>query len=151
MAKKFKYRFAPMLKVKEHREKERQKELAEAINRVGDQKARLQEIDGNRVGTMERQRDRLVGSISVAEALICSRYLMRLKRDRIAGSELLHGLERQAEGRRRALVEAARERKIYDMLKDKQQLRHRQQIEKDEQKVLDEVATVSFRRKKNER
>jgi flagellar export protein FliJ len=87
----------------------------------------------------------------VAEALVCSRYLMRLKRDRIAGSELLRGLERQSESRRLALVEAARERKIYDMLKDKQQLRHRQQIEKDEQKALDEVATVSFRRKSKER
>jgi flagellar FliJ protein len=147
MAKKFKYRFAPMLKVKEHREKERQKELADALVRVHEQRTRLRQIDGVRLDTMERQRDRLVGAISVAEALVCSRYLMRLKRDRIAGSELLRGLERQSESRRLALVEAARERKIYDMLKDKQQLRHRQQIEKDEQKALDEVATVSFRRK----
>jgi flagellar protein FliJ len=147
MAKKFKYRFAPMLKVKEHREKERQRELAEAIGRVVEQKARLKHLDTARSRTVERQRDRLVGTISVAEALVCSRYLVRLKRDRMAGGELLRGLERQTEHKRLALVEAARERKIYDMLRDKQQLRHRQQIEKDEQKALDEVATVGFRRK----
>jgi len=151
MAKKFKYRFEPMLKVKEHREKERQRELAEALGKVQDQKAALMKMDTRRLTTMEQHRSKLVGRVSMAEALVCSRYLLRLKRERVAGSELLRGMEREAEKRRQKLVEAARERKVYELLKDKQQTRHRLDIEKDEQKDLNEVATNNFRRQTKKR
>ncbi len=136
-----------MLKVREHKEKERQKELAEAQGQVVEQKGKLTELDEHRVSTFDHQRKRLVGTISVAETLVCSRYLVRLKRDRIAGSELLRGLEREVENRRQKLVEAAKERKIYELLKEKQKTRHRKAIDKAEQKDLDEVSINVFLRK----
>ncbi len=151
MAKKFRFRFEPMLKVKEHREKERQRELAETLTKVQDQKASLMKMDTKRLNTMEHHRSKLVGRVSMAEALVCSRYLLRLKRERMASSELLRGMEREAESRRQKLVEAARERKVYDLLKEKQQMRHRQGLDKDEQKALDEVATNNFRRQTKKR
>jgi flagellar FliJ protein len=151
MAKKFKFRFEPMLKVKEHREKERQRELAETLAKVHDQKAALRKLDTKRLDTMDHHRSKLVGRVSMAEALVCSRYLLRLKRERMAGNELLRGMEREAESRRQKLVEAARERKVYDLLKEKQATRHRHGLEKDEQKALDEVATNNFRRKTKKR
>jgi flagellar export protein FliJ len=72
---------------------------------------------------------------------------MKLKRQRMAGVELLHALEKEAEQKRQKLVEASKDRKIFELLKEKQQLRHRQDIEKQDQKELDEVAVGSFRRK----
>jgi len=105
-------------------------------------------MDTERLATMERQREQLVGRISMAEALVYSRYLLRLKRERVAGVELLQGMEREAEKRRHDLVEAAREREVYELLKEKQQTRHRKGIEKDDQKELDEVATNNYRRNK---
>ena len=146
--KKFKYRLEPLLKIRQHREKERQKEHAAAAQEVVKQKQELESLDFHRAETFDLQRQRLVGTMSVAEALICSRYLVKLKRQRMAGTGLLHGLEREAEKKRRKLVEAARERKMYELLKEKQKLRHRQEIEKFDQKQLDEVAVVAFRRKK---
>ncbi len=148
MAKKFKYRFEPMLKVREHKEKERQKELAEAQGQVVEQKGKLTELDKHRVSTFDHQRKKLIGNISVAETLVCSRYLVRLKRDRIAGTEFLRGLEREVEKRRQKLVEAAKERKMYELLKEKQKTRHRKEIEKVEQKDLDEISTNTFLRQR---
>jgi len=52
------------------------------------------------------------------------------------------------EKKRQKLVEAARDRKMYELLKEKQQFRHRQDAEKRDQKELDEVAVTSFRRHK---
>lgn len=147
-AKKFKYRLEPLLKVRKHREKERQKEHAAAQARAHEQRECITTIDDKRRNTIGHQRNKLAGSLSVAETLVCSRYLTKLKRDRVAGTELLYGLEKEAQERRRKLVDAARERKIYEMLKEKQQLLHKEGIEKQEQKELGEIATVNFRRKK---
>ena len=147
-AKKFKFRLEPLLKIRQHREKERQREHSVAVQEVAKQKQQLQDIDHERLGTLEHQRQRLTGRLSIAEALVCSRYLVKLKRQRMAGTGLLHGMEREAEKKRQKLVEAARERKIYELLKEKQQLRHRQGLEKQDQKQLDEVAVMAFRRHK---
>ncbi|MEW5796541.1 MAG: flagellar export protein FliJ [Candidatus Zixiibacteriota bacterium] len=148
-AKRFKFRLEPLLKIRQHREKERQKDHAAAVHEVVRQKDLLLGIDHERVDTLDYQRRRLSGRISVAEALVCSRYLVKLKRQRMAGTNLLHGLETEAERKRQKLVEAARDRKMYELLKDKQQLRHRRELEKQEQKQLDEVAVTAFRRHKS--
>ena len=146
--KKYKFRLDPLLKIREHREKERQKEHAAAVDKVLAQKDKLAQVDQSKLKTLDCQRERLSSHISVAEALIYSRYLMKLKRDRVNGGELLRGLEKEAERRRVRLVQAARERKIFELLKEKQMARHRAEIEKADQKELDEVATVAFVRKK---
>ena len=147
-AKKFRFRLEPLLKIRQYREKERQKEHAGAVQEVLKQKQELVTLDNQRLDTLDHQRQKLVGRLSVAEALVCSRYLVKLKRQRMNGNGLLHGLEREAENKRQKLVIAARDRKMYELLKDKQQLRHRQELEKQEQKQLDEVAVTAFRRQK---
>jgi len=146
--KKFKFRLEPLLNIRKHREKERQKEHAEAQARVHRQQSSLQQMDGHRLSTLDAQRERLTGTISVAETLVCSRYLVRLKRDRMAGTELLHGLRKEEDDRRVNLVEAAKQRKIYELLREKQEKRHLEEIRKADQKELDEVAAVSDRRNK---
>jgi len=146
--KKFKFRLEPLLNIRKHREKERQKEHAEAQARVHHQQSSLQQMDGHRLSTLDAQRERLTGTISVAETLVCSRYLVRLKRDRMAGTELLHGLRKEEDDRRVNLVEAAKQRKIYELLREKQEKRHLEEIRKADQKELDEVAAVSDRRNK---
>ncbi|MBU0984857.1 MAG: flagellar export protein FliJ [candidate division Zixibacteria bacterium] len=146
--KKFKYRLEPLLKVRKHREKERQKEHAAAMKKVQDQQDQLHRIDDSKMATIDSHRQRLMGKITVAEALVCSRYLTRLKRDRLAGYEILQGLKRKAETRREELVEAARERKIYELLREKQERRHLKEIEDFEQKETNEVAISAYRQKK---
>ena len=145
-AKKFKFRLDPLLNLRKHREKERQKEHAVVVDEVQKQKQLNGNLDTARVDTLDYQRSRLDGRLSVPEALICSRYIMKLKRQRMAGNELLYALQKDAEKKRAKLVEAARDRKIFEKLKEKQQLRHNFEIEKQEQKELDEVAAVSFQR-----
>ena len=149
MPKRFKFRFEPMLKVKKHKEQEKQKVLAQITKEVMGQQDRLTGLDNQRESTLDYQRKKIAGTISLAETLLASRYLLRLKREKLAGEELLQGLKRVEEERRQDLLKAARERKIYEMLKEKQQLKHRKEMDKLEQKELDEVATNTFRRKKN--
>jgi len=148
-AKKFKFRLAPLLKIREHREKERQREHATAVDQVLAQKDKLLQVDQAKLRTLDEQREHLGGKISVAEALIFSRYLMKLKRDRLTGNEILRGLEKEAERRRARLVEAARERKVFELLKEKQMARYKAALEKADQKELDEIASITFVRNKS--
>ncbi|MCX6835426.1 MAG: flagellar export protein FliJ [candidate division Zixibacteria bacterium] len=147
-AKRFKFRLEPLLKLRQHREKERQKEHAASVHEASMQKEQLQSLDHQRLSTLDQQRGRLVGSLSVTQALVASRYLMQLKRQRLAGTSLLNALEREVEKKRLKLVEAARDRKTYEHLKEKQQSRHRHEAEKRDQKELDEIAVTSYRRHK---
>jgi len=147
-SKKFKFRLEPLLNIRKYKEKERQKELAEAQSRVLKQVTSIKSMDDHRLNTMDTQRQRLTGSISLAEALVCSRYLVKLKRDRMTGVELLHGLRKEEDVRRSRLIEAAKERKIFEMLREKRERRHLEEIDKADQKELDEVAAVGDRRNK---
>ena len=148
--KKFSYRLEPLLKVKAHREKERQRDLAEALQRVYAQKAQLGEIDTHREQTVAHQRQSMTGNLSLAELLVCSRYLTRLKKNAVAGQELLRGYERAADEKREKLVEATKEKKIHEKLKEKQQEQFSRTIEELEKKENDEIAGNCYRRRKAE-
>ncbi len=146
--KKFKFRLEPLLRVKAHLEKERQKEHAVALQRVHAQQEHLYRLDVTRVGVMERQRQTQSAPVSAAHMLLFSRYYLKLKRDMITGAELLRGLEGEAEKRRKLLVEASRERKMYDKLKERQQVKFNLSVELITNKQNDEIAANSYRIRK---
>lgn len=144
--KKFKYRLKALLKVKEQIEKDRQKEHALAIQKVIDQNNELSRISDVKDVTTDNQRKRLTGKLSVAELLVFGRYLMKLKRETMAGKELLTALQRGEQGKREILQEASRQRKIQEKLKEKQQAKFNREVELLETKENDEIAITNFRR-----
>lgn len=142
--KKYRYRLEPVLKIKVHKEKLRQKEHALALQQVMSQQARLVEIETEKLKTLDQERNLLTGPLKPQLLMSATRYLVKLKRDAILGRELLHGLEDEAEKRRLRLVEAARERKTYEKHKEKLQKRFVQTLEQKEAKQLDELAIIRF-------
>ena len=146
-SKKFKFRLEPLLKVREHRERECQKELAVSLTKVAHQKTAVTGLDSQREATVESQRNYLLGKIIPTQALVYSRYLLRLKKDRLVGAEILRSLERKAEQKRLILLEATKQRKTFEMLKEKQAERHYRSLETEEQKQLDEIATMAYARR----
>jgi flagellar protein FliJ len=142
--KKFRYRLEPVLKIKEHREKQRQKEHAAVLQQVMNQQARLEQIENEKQQTFEQERVHLTGSIKPQLLMSASRYLVKLKRDTLMGRELLRSLETEAERRRQRLVEAAREKKTYEKHKDKLGQRFAESLEEKEAKLLDEMAIIRY-------
>jgi flagellar FliJ protein len=147
--KKFKFRLAPLLKVKSHIEKQRQKEHAASVNLVLQQRRYLESIHGECQSTVESQRSILSTPFSAARLLACSRYFLKLRKDTMTGSELLRGLEREAEKRRQALVAASRERQVYEKLEENQRTRYFKEMERSEQKETDEIAITAQRQNKS--
>ena len=147
--KKFKYRLQALLKVKEHIEKERQKDHAVALQKVYHQTDELDRIDNSRMESQSAQRSQMTQNISVAEMLVYSRYLARLKREQLAGNELLHLLEGEAEEKRTELVIASKDRRVLEKLKEKQSAKHHAEIDQALTKENDEIALVCHRRKES--
>lgn len=145
--KKFKYRLESLLGIKKHIEKEKQKAHAYAMNQVQEQLDALDSIDLTRANTLIDQRSVMSGRISLARALVYSRYIMKLKKDRLTGDGLLSAYEEAAEKKRIELVEASRERQTYDKLKDKLKERYLKEMVHEERKQSDEIATICFVRK----
>lgn len=146
--KKYNFRLTPLLKLREHRERERQREHSEAVSKVLAHREVLKRNEQKKGEITEAGRGRLVGNVSVAEALVYSRFLLKLKRDALSEREILKGCEIEAEKKRRKLVEASRERKVYELLKEKQEARHYAEMERQEQIQSDEIASTAFVRKK---
>jgi flagellar FliJ protein len=148
--KKFKYRLEALLKVKEHVEKERQKEHAQAVQGVQNQKDALARLDQTKLDTLNKQRDVMQGTMSVAEMLVYGRYLQKLKREKIGGEEVLTAFEKMEKKRREKLLEAARERQIQEKLKEKQFEKHYDAILDAEIKETDEIASNNYRLKSSD-
>ncbi len=146
--KNFRYRLEALLKVREHIERERQKQLAISTQKVLDQSKELTQIDQHRLATMDDQRARSLRPFSVAEMLVVSRYLQKLKRETLVGQEMLKVLRKDEEAKRKQLLEAARERKKYEKLKERQRDRFMKEFEKAAAKESDEIAITTFRYKR---
>ncbi|MDH3892622.1 MAG: flagellar export protein FliJ [candidate division Zixibacteria bacterium] len=145
--KKFKYRLQALLRVKEHIEKERQKVHAVAVQKVHQQTDELDRIHDSRQENLSSQRRQMTQHVSVAEMLVYSRYLTRLKREQLAGTELLNVLKGEAEEKRVELVAAAKDRRVLEKLKEKQSTKHHAEIDQAMTKENDEIALICHRRK----
>jgi flagellar FliJ protein len=146
--KKFKYRLQALLKAREHIEKERQKQHAAALHQVYNQQQTLSRIAQDKQDTLSGQRRVMTGSVSVAELLVYTRHILKLKREILAGRELLNVLQKDEGEKRRFLLEASKERKIYEKLKERQQEQFNYAVEQHATKENDEAALNSFRLKK---
>lgn len=149
--KKFRFRLESLKKIKEHKEKERQKEHATAVQQVLIQQDKLREIETTRLHAMASQRTahEAPGHLSASALLSYSRYYLKLKREKITGTEMLRALEGEAEIRRQKLVEAARERKTYEKLKERQLEKFLKSTEQVLSKENDEIAANTARRPKS--
>ncbi len=143
--KRFRFRLDSLLRIKEHHEREKQKELATATAKVLSQQHELERIKSETGQTLDRQRDCLGASLSVPQLSLFSRFLVRLKKDHVATQEILNGLKRAQDKRREALLEATKERKMYQKLKEKAFDTYRKEIAHDEMKEMDEAGMNSFR------
>jgi len=145
--KKFKYRLEDLLKAKEYIEKEKQKQHAAALQQVYNQQQDLNQIDQDKQTTLSRQRQGMTGSMSIAEMLVYSRYILKLKRDILAGGELLKVLNKAEQEKRQSLVKASKERKVYEKLKERRREQYENDVRVQITKENDEIAINSYRQK----
>jgi flagellar FliJ protein len=142
--KKFKFRLERMLQIKEHLEKERQKEMGLATQKVLNQENYLHRLNQDRQNTQQTLRPFLTGPLHTSQLLNYSRYFIKIKKNELTGREVLKVYCREQEKKRLELLEATKQKKIYEKLKERKRERHLKENELLSQKEQDELATRMF-------
>ncbi|SYZ73592.1 putative Flagellar export protein FliJ [Candidatus Zixiibacteriota bacterium] len=149
--KKFRFRLERVLQIKAHHERDKQKFLALASHRVMQQEQLLDNLIFSRTETQERQRNFLEGKIEPQVLSGYSRYYMILNKNELAGKEVLKAYLADREKKRLELVEATKQKKIYEKLRERKRAAHLKNAELTMQKEQDELASNLFNYKKGSR
>lgn len=145
--KKFKFKFEKILSYRRHQEKEKQRALAEILNAKKKQEDEIGDIRTQRGDWQDREKKDLVGKIHPHRLGGYSRYFLKLKKMEMTGFETLKLIDKDADNKRESLIDAARNRKIYEKLKERHQEKYNRNVDLLGQKENDEIGLKLFFRK----
>jgi flagellar protein FliJ len=138
--KKFKFRLQTLLNIREAREREIQYELAKIIS--------LQNLEREKQAELRRRIEEQKsifgaklkkGAFSSGEAVLFERFVDVALRAIDSAEERIVGMEPQIREVRNRLIEASRERKVVEKLRDRKQAEHAYEVNKELAKENDET------------
>ena len=145
--KRFSFRFQRLLELKQRKEDQRKAELGEVMaifNRELDQIASLKRSFGSyRRASLALPDQRLDASLLGINAS----YLLRLQREIGEQQEHIDRIESMVEDKRGKLLEATRERRVYEILKERAEEEHKRETMRQERIQLDEIGEQLYVRR----
>jgi len=145
MAKRFTFRFATMLKIRQQREDEHKRIVAERLRQIGqtrDHRSVLQRQIQDEVNAIRDSQNG--GSIDIQQVMRHRHWLSHLHKGVLEADARLRFLEARLAQERVVLAEAVKQRKILEKLKERQWRRHLHEESLREMKEGDELATVRY-------
>jgi len=145
MAKRFVFRFETMLKIRRQREDEHKRIVASRtreINRVRDQMASLDRQIHDELGAIRAGQE--PGTIDMQQVIRHRHWLGRLHKAVLDSQARLRFLEAHLAQERAALVEAAKNRRVLDKLKERRWERYRKEQDRLETRSADDLTTVRY-------
>jgi len=136
--KKFKFRLERIRKYKEQVEEERKRQLAVTQNKLNDEKNKLSLIVATRNRYLAIFGVRTTGRINMRDLILSKRYLDKLSADIVVQTKIAKAAEQEVSKAQKALLEAVKEKKKYDKLKEKQLDGYRKENLLAENKEMDE-------------
>ncbi|HYW79084.1 MAG TPA: flagellar export protein FliJ [Thermoguttaceae bacterium] len=138
---KFKFRLATLLRLREETRDQRRAELAEAYHADDLLQQHIQEAD-DALAELLAQCRKVAGPgvVDIDRLVAAGRYELTLRAQRKEMVEQRERVLAEIERRRQALVEANREVRVLEKLRENQTRRHRDEQNRQEVKRLDEVA-----------
>ncbi len=145
--KKFKFKLQPVLNFRKDIEEQIQIRLAEALDRENRAKMALQEIIDRRNQVAMKLEEFKHKPIGIDDLIIYQAHVENLD-SRITEQQLkIEDLKSEVEEIRQTLLQASRDKKVIEKIKDRQHDRHKKDMLKKEIDFLDEVGTIKAARK----
>ena len=137
---KFVFQFDAVLRHRKTLEEQRQRELAVAQGEMARLQAELREIDAATQGVSTDVRDnRLTGTLDMAYLAAHRRFVLAMQRKALAVAQRMAAQQQVVDAARRALTEAAKQRKIMEKLRERQHERWKSEEAQKQLAELDEV------------
>lgn len=135
----FQYRFQRILEVKEGVESIRRAELAEVMSVIDEEKAQLEFVEGVKRTHMNSDRAKNGLRFNVELLRTGANYSLLLQRKIQEKKEQIRKIEPVLEDKRKNLLEAEKDRRIYQKLKDRDHELYISEQKKEQRKQLDQV------------
>ena len=140
----FEFRLDRYLSVKEQIEDQKEIEYATALMQVEEEKARLAELESSRSQTVEDLRKSVAQRIFPVEIRRYNNSIERLKHLIMVQMERLANAELYAESKRLELVEAMKERKAIEIVKENAYEEHVRQEDRITRRTTDELTSYKY-------
>jgi len=137
--KRFQFRFEKVLSYRRHQEKQKQRDLAAVENMRRLQEQTIAATLAERVRQQQEQSRHMTGAVDPRRLSRYTRYFLALKQRELADRELLGRIEKEADRRRAELIEAAKQRKIYEKLEERHYERYQGEYNSLQQKETDDL------------
>lgn len=89
--------------------------------------------------------------VMAADVTMYFNYINRLVQQESMQEDIIHQMEKQVEMKRQELIEAVKDRKVMESLKERKWEEYYQKVSSTERKLLDEMAIVRFDRRRSDR
>jgi len=140
----FRFSLEPLLKHRVHQEEKRQKELAEARQRLEREEMRKTAIEDAIATTGKDFARKIKAGILLAERIVYSQYLEQQRRELIKVEQRRILFGQHVVLARKNLVEARKKRRMLENLKEKRRSDYQHQMQKKEQDFINEMATQRY-------
>jgi flagellar FliJ protein len=135
--KRFKFSLEKILELRKHREREAEIELGRAVGELTEIENRLKALAVDR---LRAAGERFASHNSAGEIHNYDLYIMRLDQMKEKLQEAAAKAELKVEEARKIYLEASRDRKVFDKLKEKREAEYRKEMFAEETKVLDDIS-----------
>jgi flagellar FliJ protein len=145
----FHFRLETLLRLRMAERDQRRADLAKALRAEEVLQNELQQIETEQTQMLGVVRDRSAPGTADVDALLrTNRYQLVLKARRAQLQQQLSQVRAEIERRRQALLEADRQVRVLEKLRERQLAAHRQRQAQLEVKLLDEVAATAYARRR---
>ena len=141
------FRFEALLKLRKNAENLEQKAMAEMQNHLHSRQNELQELKSSGVQTKDELQTRLQRSIPGRTLGLYDHYFQSLGIRSGLQEQIISETGEKVEAKRLELVEAMKKRRVLEILRDREYLRKKHKIFKDEIAFIDEMAATRWQTK----
>lgn len=150
MAKKFRFKLAPVLKYRETIQEECRTRFLQVQEMRNQQMRELDKLREESSRAVESMTDAKTGTLDMSRVLVLNRYITGLNISQQQGTVQLRAIEREAEKRRDELVIARKDVRVMEKLEERRFEEHLYEEGREETKVFDEIAGQAHRRRELE-
>lgn len=142
----FRFSLETLLKLRENARDERRQQYADALRAEEILREQHEQLESEQVQVRQEYAISSTGTINVDRLLTAQRYEGALKTQQLIIEQQQQQLSGETERRREALVEADRQVRLLEKLREKQQTRHQKALQKKQDKLLDDLASSRYAR-----
>ena len=147
----FAYRFQRVLEIKERMEDARKAALGEVVSVLNREEETLRDLQDTRSRCLQAGRFQPEAPVEAHLLDLQAAYLQRLKRECGEKQEQIRQVESVVEEKRKDLMEATKERRVFEILREQREETYKREQKRQERRLLDDVGTQLYLRRRNER